>query len=46
MGLEERKVCSFMGCKCEKPKSDGKIRVGKYEGTYTLCKKCKKRIWN
>jgi len=33
-------------CKCEKPKRDGIYRVGKYEGRYQLCKKCRNKIWD
>lgn len=33
-------------CLCRKPKPDGKLEVGKFEGRYQRCKVCDKRIWN
>ena len=32
-------------CKCKKPKSDNYFRIGKYEGKYTKCLNCGKRIF-
>ena len=32
-------------CKCKRPKSDNYFRIGKYEGKYTKCLNCGKRIF-